>query len=407
MRKRVYLCFFFLLFGISSPSHALESKAYQEYVKFFDKVFKTFQDNYYLEPSRDIYKNFLKKFRTKIYAQLASEGKSDDYVRWRSAWYLVDALKSKEDRFSQFYPPKPAEEFKHEALGQRIDLGINGKKVDAGFKVTKIEPRSDPYDKGLREEDILLRIDGKDLRSLSADEIDHILTPLVNTQVTIVYFAHEAKKELSIRVTSQEYFKQTVFFCPSAVPEIVCLEIPKFNRTTGDDLFRFLHLIQGYHPKGMVLDLRGNPGGPPLAAREISSFFLKNGEEFAHFQRRGLPKDSLDVPVIPEALQFKEPIVILVDENSGSASELFAGVMQFRKRATVMGVNTAGQVLLKSMFPLEDGSMVALVTAPGHFPDGSRFSFSGITPDQIIKDAPKEGLINFAAMYLTVKGSKK
>ncbi len=68
-----------------------------------------------------------------------------------------------------------------------------------------------------------------------------------------------------------------------------------------------------------------------------------------------------------------------------------------------MGVNTAGQILLKSMFPLEDGSMVALVTARGYYPDGQVFGFDGITPDKIITDAPKDGLINLAAAYIAMK----
>ena len=375
----------------------------QEYVHFFEKVYKTFEDNYFLAPNREVYNDFLKKFHARIYPQLKSERKSSDYVRWRASWFLVEALKSKDDKFSQFYPPKPAEKFQHEALGQRIDLGIEGKKVDAGFLVTRIEPRSDAYDKGLREDDILLRTDGKELKAISQEDIEKQLSPLINTRVNITYFAHEAKIEQTIEAVSKEYFKQTVFLRPVAVAGVFCLEIPKFNRTTGDDLFRFLQLIQQYNPRALVLDLRGNPGGPPLAAREIASFFLKGADEFAYFQKRGVPKDSLNVPTIPDPYKFKAPIAILVNQDSGSAAELFTGIMQFRGRAVVFGTNTAGQVLLKSMFPLDDGSMVALVTAPGYYPDGTRFSFNGITPDQVITGAPKEGLINLAAAYLVLK----
>ena len=376
---------------------------YQQYVAFFEKVYKVFEGHYWVAPNRQTYNEFLEKFRTKIYPQLKGENKSDDYVRWRSAWYLVDELKAKEDKFSQFYPPKPAEKFQQEALGQRIDLGIEGKKTARGFLVTRIEPRSDAYDQGVREEDTILRLDGKPLTSIPQEEIEKALSPLVNTKVSMVFLAHESNRERTISVVSKEYFKQTVFLHPVEVPGIFCLEIQKFNRATGDDLFKFLQLIGQYGPQGLVLDLRGNPGGPPLAAREIASFFLKAGEEFAYFQKRGIPKDSLDVPAIPWEYKFNGPIVILVDEESGSASELFAGVMQFRGRAEVMGTNTAGQVLLKSMFPLDDGSMVALVTAPGYYPDGTRFSFNGVTPDRVITGAPKDGLINFAAAYLKMK----
>ncbi len=407
MFGRVFI-FFALIFAYLTPmSLAAAPKDYQEYVKFFEKVYQTFEDNYYLEPNRQIYNDFLKKFRKTIYAQLKSEKKSDDYVRWRSAWYLVDALKSKEDRFSQFYPPKPAVEFKHEAMGQLIDLGIEGRKNDAGFLVTRIEPRSDAFEKGLRELDVLLKLDGQSLKDMAEGDITKRLNPLAGTKAEILYLANEIKKEQTITVESKEYFKQTVFPCETPVAGVFCLEIPKFNRTTGDDMLRFLSIIEQHEPRGLVLDLRGNPGGPPLAAREIAAFFLKGGEEFTHFQKRGIPPDTLDVPVIPEEYRFKAPIVILVNEMSGSASELFSGIMQFRGRAVVMGTNTAGQCLLKSTFSFDDGSMVGLVTAPGYFPDGTRFSFSGLTPDTIITDAPKDGLINLAAAYLAMKAQQR
>lgn len=389
---------------VMNNSSTLQDRDYRQYVDFFEKVYQTLSDHYYVAPDRAAYELFLEKFRTRIYSQLKGEGKSSDYVRWRSAWFMVDELKTQEDRFSQFLPPKPAEQFQKEALGQRIDLGLEGEKNDRGLLITRIEPRADAYEQGMREQDVLLRVDGKPVLDLPQAEIDTLLSPLAGTKVSLDFWAHESKEEKAITVTSKEYFKQTVFLRPVPVPGIFCLEIPKFNRTTGEDLFRFLQMISQYDPEGLVLDLRGNPGGPPLAAREISSFFLKGGEEFAHFQKRGVPQDTLDVPEIEEQYKFKAPVVILVDAESGSASELFSGIMQFRGRAVVMGTTTAGQVLLKSMFPFDDGSMVALVTAPGYYPDGTRFSFNGIMPDQVINDAPKDGLINFAAIYLKKGG---
>jgi carboxyl-terminal processing protease len=377
-----------------------ESKDYQDYLTYFDKVYKTFEDNYYLPPDRKIYDSFLEKFKTKIYDQLKSEGRGDNYVKWRSAWYLVDALKSKDDRFSQLYPPKPAEKFKKEALGQNVDLGIEGKKNDQGFLVTRMEPRSDAFEKGLRENDVITAIDGADVKPLSQDDIVKKLTPLINTKVKLAYLEHDTNQAKAMEVISKEYFKQTVFVQPTKIPGVFDLEIQHFNRTTAEDLFRFLQVIEQQNPKGLVIDLRGNPGGPPLAAREISSMFLPAGQLLTYFQKRGQEKAELDIPSIPEQYKFKGPIAILVNKDSGSCSELFAGVMQYYKRAVVIGTSTAGQMLLKSMFPLGDESMVALVVSRGYLPDGTPFSFDGITPDQVITDAPKQGLIDLAANYL-------
>jgi carboxyl-terminal processing protease len=405
------ICISILLLFISfTPSWAAKkkpSKDYQEYLTYFDKIYKTFEDNYYLPPDRAIYDDFLKKFHTKIYDQLKSEGKSNDYVKWRSAWSLVDALKSKDDRFSQLYPPKPAEKFKKEALGQNVDLGIEGKKTDEGYLITRMEPRSDAYEKGLRDNDVLTAIDGTDIKPLEQADIEKKLTPLIDTTVKLAYLEHDTKQVKTVEVISKEYFKQTVFLRPVAVPGVYDLEIQHFNRTTAEDLFRYLQFIEQQNPKGLIIDLRDNPGGPPLAAREISSMFLKGGDELTYFQKRGQEKADLDIPVIPDQYKFKGPIAILVNEQSGSCSELFAGSMQYYKRAVVLGVNTAGQMLLKSMFPMDDGSMVALVVSRGYLPDGTPFSFNGVTPDQIITDAPKDGLINLAAAYLVMNAQQK
>ena len=406
-----FVCLFFMIISFcviprSVSADSLPSSSdndYKQYIDFFEKVYKTFEDNYYILPDRKIYDQFLKKFNSKIYAQLKSEGKSNDYVRWRSTWYLVDALRTKDDRFTQFYPPKPAVKFQHEALGEKVDLGIEGQKNDIGFLVTRVEVRSDAYDKGLREDDIILQIDGAIVKGMTQEAIENVLTPLINTKVKLSYLSNETKTQKAIEVVSKEYFKQTVFLHPVPVEGVFCLEVPKFDRMTGPDMEHYLAIIKAQDPKGLVLDLRGNPGGPPLAAEEISGFFLKGGDEFAYFQHRNNPKADLEVPVFGPQDQFTGPIVILVDDGTGSAAELFTGIMQFRGRAVVLGVNTAGQILLKSMFPMGDGSMVALVKARGYYPDGHIFGFDGITPDKIISDAPKDGLINLAAAFIAMR----
>jgi carboxyl-terminal processing protease len=269
-----------------------------------------------------------------------------------------------------------------------------------------MEPRSDAYTKGLRENDVITSIDGLLVKTLEQSEIEKKLTPLINTKVNLNYLEHDTHQSKMVEIISQEYFKQEVFLRPVDVPGIFCLEIQHFNFTMADDFLRFLQFIEQHNPKGLVLDLRNNPGGPPLAAQQLSSFFLKGGDELIYFQQRNQPKAGLDVLSIPEQFKFKAPVVILVNDQSGSSSELFAGMMQFYKRAVVLGTNTAGQMMLKKMFPLGDGSMVALVTGRGHYPNGEPFSFDGITPDQIINNAPKEGLINLAAQYLLMSSQK-
>lgn len=381
-------------------------KDYQEYVDFFEKVYDTMDKNYYYPLNRKRFLLFVQNFDKKIYSQLKNEGKSVDYIRWRSAAYLVDALKSEDDVFSAFMPPKFAEKFEKEVLGQKIDLGIEGELVSDGYLVKKIEPRSDAFEKGLRENDLIVKIDDTDVLTLKPEQIVDRLTPLENTKVALQYRDSVQKELRVLEAISKEYFKQTVFMVPVDVPGVDCLQIQRFNRMTGEDMSRFLDVVRKRGTNKLIIDLRGNPGGPPLAAREISAFFLKPEEEFASFRWKNKPPGTLDVPKIPEEFQYKGDIVILVDHESGSASELFSGIMQFRGRATVMGKNTAGQVFLKSMFNFDDQSMLLLVTARGHKPDGSVFSFSGVEPNVSV-ETQADALIHEAAEYLVSQPREK
>ena len=385
-----------------------DKSAYQEYIAFFEEVYSTMQENYYQEVRRSDFDRFIKQFDTKIYNNLKDSGKSDDYIRWRSAAFLVEYLRTDEDIFSALYPPEPAKEYEETALGKKIDLGIKGNLVNLGYLAAQVEPRSDAYIKGLREGDILTKLDDKVLLELEEKEINELLTPLIGTLVNIKYLEASTMAEKNIEVMSNEYFRQTVFMRPVKIPYIYCLEVRKFNRKTSDDLLRFLTFFRQHGPiNGLILDLRGNPGGPPLAAREISSFFLPGGDDFAYFQKKGSPKMLLDVPTIPKEFHYDGPMVILIDKDTGSASELFSGILQKRGRTILMGKNSAGQVMLKSMFNLSDNSMVLLVTGRGYHPDGSYFSFDGLTPDKVVEDNEEIDIVDYAATYFVYMSMKK
>lgn len=378
---------------------------YQEDLDFFVEVYKTAQEHYYKPVDPERLRKFIYVFNTQLYPKMKLTHKSNQYIKWRNAAYLVDGLKQEEDIFSSFLPPKDAERYETTVLGKRMDLGIDGEKVGKEYRVTWVEPRSDAYAKGLREQDLLYQIGGKKIAGLTEEEIQELLTPLVDETVVLRYREHGTLKNRKIKVVSKEYFKQLAFLVPTGVESIFCIQIERFNRMTAEDMARFMDEILQYPGEtGLIIDLRGNPGGPPLAAREISAFFLSAGEEFAYFQRNR-SRSSLDVPEVADKYHYHGDIVILINEKSGSASELFSGILQRKGRAELMGVNSAGQVFLKSMFYLSDNSMVLLVTAQGHHPDGTVFSFDGLTPDIRVDDAQQD-LVRYAAKYLLKKREK-
>ncbi len=382
------------------------SEEYQSYVAFFRQVFETFSKEYYHEVTEADFERFLVMFKEKIYSQLKGENKSNDFVKWRSAAYLVDSLKTQDDMFSSFMPPQVAAEYEQEVLGKRIDLGIKGHLTDQGYLIEWVESRAEAYELGLRENDLIKKIASKDVRKLQPEEIEALLTPLEGEGVELKYASYADGKQYTIVPVSKEYFKQFAFWVPVDVPGVFCIRIERFNQMTADDITKYMAQVIQKNGYGLIIDLRGNPGGPPLAAQAISSFFLQPKTEFAYFQHRGLPKAELMVPEIPSFFHYNGDIVILIDEKSGSASELFSGILQGRHRAELMGVNSAGQVFLKSMFFMEDNSMLLLVTARGHHPDGTVFSFDGLRPDLPYQGSADKA-VHYAALYLLQKRQKE
>ena len=362
------------------PVDTQEKATYQAYMDSFEEIFKVMMDNYYYTVDRANFDRFVEKFNNEIYGKIEDKRTVNKFVQMRSGAFLVDFLKTPEDRFSALFPPQEAKAFEQEALGVRVDLGIEGVLCDQGYCVSFVESRADAYEKGLRPADILVKIDNLVVKKLALEKIQKLLNPEINTIVKLEYLRPQVEGKMSMEVTSKEYFKETVF--PIIIPYegIYGLEIRRFNRMTADDLSKYLFVIKQQKNLGLILDLRGNPGGPPLSAREIVSFFLEPEKNFAYFERKGDERNYLDVPRIPDEYCYHEPMIILVNQESGSASELFSGVMQKEGRAFLMGTNTAGQVFLKSMFNLKDDAMLLLVTARGHFPNGDVFDFNGLAP---------------------------
>ena len=388
----------------TAAASAVQGSPRDEYLAYFEELYQKMDENYYFDIQRSDLDRFIKAFDSRIYPSLFLEKKSNDYVRWRSAAYLVDFLKQPDDVFSRFLPPKPAEKFAQEVYGQKIDLGIEGRMEGLGFVVSFIEPRSDAYALGLRENDLIVRIDGEDVVLLGEEKTRNRLVPLAGTKVKVDYIDGIARQPHIIEPVSKEYYKQTVFLRPTGVSDVYCLDIQKFNRETNEDMGRFLPLIAAKNPKGLVIDLRNNPGGPPLAALMISAFFLPNDELFAYFEGRHKPRSELVIPRLPDQFHYDWPMAVLVNSGTGSASELFSGILQERRRAVVIGQDTAGQVLLKSIFDMSDGSSLAMVVARGHFPSGRPFPFDGVKPNEYVpNEIPADDMIRNAAKYLLLK----
>jgi carboxyl-terminal processing protease len=234
-----------------------------------------------------------------------------------------------------------------------------------------------------------------------------------NTKVTLTIFRKEENRSFPVTITREEIKTQSVKG-KVVEPGYAWIRLSQFQDRTVDDFVRKVEEVYKLEPnlKGMVLDLRNDPGGLLDAAVAISAAFLPenvtvvttNGQladskatykaapEF--YQRRGGGDPLRRLPAALKAV----PLVVLVNEGSASASEIVAGALQDHKRATIMGSQTFGKGSVQTVRPLGPDTGIKLTTARYYTPSGKSIQAKGIVPDVMI-DESEEGNI-FAALRL-------
>lgn len=387
------------------PDLTIKNESFMKpYFDFMQEVFDTMDREYYLPVSKEAYDSFKNEFKNKVLLRLKDKTNLVEDIKYAGAGLLVQKLKEPRDIFSAFIPPIQAEEFKSEVLGYELGIGITGHIMEKGYLIEKVELRSDSYAKGIRMGDIILKINNEDVLKLPEDKLKSFLYPELGKLVNLEILFKETNKTASVEVKTIEFFKETLASIPTGIPGMYYIKINQFNQKTGDD---FIMLIKYFMSRGMnrlVIDLRGNAGGPPLAAREIANIFYTPGTEMFYFQRKNRPKVLLKT--LPSPVYFTGEIAVLVDKGTGSSSELFSGIMQYYKRAIIIGNEpSAGRTFLKSMFNFEDKSMLMLVTSAAYLANGQTYSLDGIQPDYWAK--PEYNLFPFISECLDKTYGKK
>ncbi len=351
---------------------------------FLSKVFQTMDEHYYLPVSNTIYEEFLANYPAARLKQFNQKSKQANNFMHLGAGLLVNKLKSPTDKFTNFLPSEKTKEFKATAYAVTEDLGLEGVKVATGFSIIKVQRYCQAYDEGVRSGDILTHINGSAVTQMDETAILKALSPPLGTIVRLVFITQTTSKVLEIQLESKSYFRETVTAIDSGLPGVLILKISHFNRKTSDNFSEQLSTYGVPQIKRLILDLRDNGGGPPLAAREILGFFLPQDDLLFAIARKKQRPVMLTAPAQP--VSYKGLITILVNHETGSAAEMFSGILQTKKIAQLIGQKTAGATYLKSIYDFDDGSMVFMITSLTYFYDRRVFPSDGLTPDIILTE---------------------
>jgi carboxyl-terminal processing protease len=317
------------------------------------------------------------------------------------------------DPHSQYFDRKSFKEFRESTGGKFVGIGIEMGMEDGVVKVVSPIEGSPAFRAGLKPGDLITRIDDTPVKGMTVDQAVKRMRGDPNTKVGLTIFRKAESRSFPITIVREEIRMQSVR-ARLVEPGYGWLRVSQFQDRTVDDFVRKIEELYKQDPtmKGLVLDLRNDPGGLLDAAVALSAAFLPadtvvvstNGqlpESRATFKaspefyaRRG---GSDPLRRLPAALKTV-PLVVLVNEGSASASEIVAGALQDHKRATVMGAQTFGKGSVQTVRPLSAETALKITTARYYTPNGKSIQAKGIVPD-VWLDETAEGNV-FAALRM-------
>ncbi|NQZ01548.1 MAG: S41 family peptidase [Bdellovibrionales bacterium] len=297
------------------------------------------------------------------------------------------------DPHTNFLPPEIYKEFESETSGEFGGLGIEITLKDGVLTVISPIEDTPAWEAGLKAGDKIVRINGESTKGLSLVEAAQKMKGKKGSVVKLGIFREgfEEPKDFAIkrgvvRIRSVKYTDLGMGYA--------YLRITSFIENTDEDMRKFLKKHKKVNKndglKGLVIDLRKNPGGLLDQAVKISDAFLEKGTIVSTIGRN---KKEKEVLYAKRSGTFEAiPVVVLIDEYSASASEIVAGALQDNKRALIMGQRSFGKGSVQSVVKLGDGSGLKLTVARYYTPSGRSIQSEGIVPDVKIDNLSKDVL---------------
>lgn len=323
----------------------------------------------------------------------------------------ISGMVSSLDPHSQYFDKKSFAEFREGTTGRFVGLGIEITQEDGLIKIVSPIEGSPAFRAGLKTNDLITKIEDTPVKTLTLSEAVKRMRGQPDTKVTLTILRKDESRTFPVTITREEIKTQSVKG-KIMDPGYGWIRVSQFQDRTVEDFVQKAQELYKQDPKmkGMVLDLRNDPGGLLDGAVAIASAFLPadttivstNGQlaeskatykaapEF--YARQGDPLRGL-----PAGLKTV-PLVVLVNEGSASASEIVAGALQDNKRAIIMGSQTFGKGSVQTVRPLGPDTGIKLTTARYYTPSGKSIQAKGIVPDVLIDETAEGNL--FASLRM-------
>ncbi len=287
-----------------------------------------------------------------------------------------------DDENTTFLDPQSAEFFSvdltgtFEGIGARVDLAPGG-----GVLIVEPFEGQPAYEAGIQRGDIIVEVDGQDVTDLPLSDAIQLIRGPKGTKVRLLIKRSGEPDLIEIEVV-RDRIEIPIVESKMLDHGIAYLKLGEFNGRSPELVRRALRELLRQKPKGLILDLRGNPGGFLDAAVEIGSQFVGKGNILIERFKDG---KAQEYPARPGGLATDIPLAVLVNDGSASASEIVAGAIQDAGRGPLIGVTTFGKGSVQVPHRLSDGSMLRVTIARWFTPKGRGIDGIGLEPDIVVE----------------------
>ena len=294
------------------------------------------------------------------------------------------------DPYSLYLDPDAYKEFKADNEGRFVGTGMEISVKGGVLHVISPLDGSPAHEAGIRPGDVILRIDGTVTKDTTLADAVQKLRGEPGSRVTLTLAREDEPKPFDVTVERRAVAAKGIREAKRLEDGTAYVRIAEFQKNTAADFKRALEALGPHGGRGLILDLRNNPGGLLEAAVDVAENFIPKGGVIVATRGKIKSKNREFVSHRPDPAR-PGPIAVLVNRGSASGSEILAGALQDHGLARVFGRKTYGKGCVQTLTALPDGSAVRITTSLYYTPKGRLIHEIGITPDETVYDDPKSG----------------
>ncbi|HEX8038559.1 MAG TPA: S41 family peptidase [Chryseosolibacter sp.] len=281
----------------------------------------------------------------------------------------IDAMLASLDPYTNYIPEDEVEDYRTINTGQYGGIGAITRSINGRTVVTMIIEGYGAQKGGLRIGDEIVAIDGVQLSKLSREESGQLMRGQVGTPVTLSVKRYGIEKPVSLQFNREKVKVHNVPFYGMVGDDVAYIHLSDFTPDAGKEVKTALSDLKAKGAKGVILDLRGNPGGLLIEAVNIANLFIPKGELVVSTKGK-IPENNLKYETLNNPVDTDIPVAVLINRGSASASEIVAGTLQDYDRGVIIGEKSYGKGLVQVSRPLSYNSQLKVTTAKYYTPTG-------------------------------------